>query len=207
LAFGAALVLIWYFRHLIQGYAGKVGEIKAQKEQLDEILRQLGATTRLSEDIKAEVSQKDWRERERLTLYRSRLEELLTTAYSVSEEAYRLVSSAINEERIFQNQAPGNRLKTIAAFYFPELKVAVCNAVTLGSKVGGAAIQLNSKRRLSYMKLEAAQTVEAKDAIVEEVAAICSALTTDMQDRYKELVLAVNVLEATAVPLIAQYLP
>jgi len=121
--------------------ADKVADVKAQTDKLPEMQKQLAAQIRIAEVMKAETDQKRWGERERLVLFRTRLEELLTATYQVLDEAARLYSAASSEEKIYRNESAENRLKTIAAFYFPELNVQVSNVVVLGGKVGATAIR------------------------------------------------------------------
>jgi len=142
IAVACGVISLFLFR-----YADKVADVKAQTDKLPEMQKQLAAQIRIAEVMKAETDQKRWGERERLTLYRTRLEELLTATYQVSEEAARLYSAASSEEKVYRNESAENRLKTIAAFYFPELNVQVSNIVVLGIKVGATAIRVNDQWR------------------------------------------------------------
>ena len=136
-------------------------------------------------------------------LFRTRLEELLTATYQVLEEAARLYSGASSEEKIYRNESAENRLKTIAAFYFPELKVQVSNVVVLGGKVGATAIRVNDQWRTYKLKRTSVSTAEEREISKEYIETI-SASSATMQGYYKDLLAAVKTLERNAVPMISQ---
>ena len=187
-------------------YADKVADVKVQTDKLPEMQKQLAAQIRIAEVMKAETDQKRWGERERLVLFRTRLEELLTATYQVSEEAARLYSAALSEEKIYRNESAENRLKTIAAFYFPELNVQVSNVVVLGGKVGATAIRVNDQWRVYKLKRTTASTEEEREISKEYIETIAASSAT-MQGYYKDLLTAVKTQKRNAVPLISQYVP
>ena len=123
IALAAMVVMGLYVRHLLKGYGNKVGEIKAQTDNLDEIKRQLGETTRVAEEIKSDFGLKDWRERERLTLYRDRMERLLSAVYELQSECTRHQGTALDESELRTNEEFGNRVQVLAALYFPTLRL------------------------------------------------------------------------------------
>ncbi len=207
LVLGALAIVCVFVSAFLYRYADKVVDVKSQTDKLPELQRQVAFQTRTTEELKAEIGEKGWRQRERMTLYRTRLEELLTATYQVAEEASRLVSAASGEEKLFRNESPENRMKTIAAFYFPELNVQVSNVVVLGIKVAATAIRLNGQWRFYKLKRTSASSGEALDEVSKEYIAMISASSTAMQGYYKELLAAVQSLERHAVPMIPQYVP
>lgn len=201
IAVACGVISLFLFR-----YADKVADVKAQTDKLPEMQKQLAAQIRIAEVMKAETDQKRWGERERLVLFRTRLEELLTATYQVSEEASRLYSAASSEEKIYRNESAENRLKTIAAFYFPELNVQVSNIVVLGTKVEATAMRVNDQWRSYKLKRTSASSEEERAISKEYIEAIAASSAT-MQGYYKDLLTAVKTLERNAVPMIAQYVP
>lgn len=143
-----------YAWHFLKGYADKIGDIKAQTDKLPEIQLQLAVATRTTEEIKAEIGQKDWRERERLTLYRTRLEELLGAVFDVNREAQRQGIAAHENEILTADVVPINRLQVITSLYFKQLRVdglELAKAVILHHN---HAFQLNSKRPPSTVLIQ-----------------------------------------------------
>ena len=94
IAVACGFISLFLFR-----YADKVADVKAQTDKLPEMQKQLAAQIRIAEVMKAETDQKRWGERERLVLFRTRLEELLTATYQVLEEAARLYSGGIERRK------------------------------------------------------------------------------------------------------------
>jgi hypothetical protein len=188
-------------------YAERVADIKVQTDKIPAIEAQLAAINRTVDEVKAEGGQKEWRRRERMTLFRNRLEELLTANFAIAEEASRLYGAASGDERIQRSESADNRLKTIAAFYFPELNVQASNVVALGVKVGATAIRINEQWRTSKQKRAAATTAEEKHAISKECLEVISVGSAAMRGYHKDLLAAVKTLEREAVVLIPQYVP
>jgi hypothetical protein len=201
LVVGALIAVVLY------RYAERIADIKAQTDKIPSIEAQLATLNRTIDEVKAEGGQKEWRRRERMTLFRNRLEELLTANYAISEEASRLYGAASGDDRLHRSESADNRLKTIAAFYFPELNVQASNVVALGVKVGATAIRINDQWRTSRLKRAAATTAEEKHAVSKECLEVISVSSAAMRGYHKELMAAVKTLERDAVVLIPQYVP
>jgi hypothetical protein len=98
------------------------GQNLATKHDFDELQKQLSANTKLVEDIKSDVSQRDWARREWTTLRRVKLEALLEKMHECEEQLDR------RRDRAYEGKAPTPErdhvaeLRVLAALYFPKLK-------------------------------------------------------------------------------------
>jgi hypothetical protein len=109
-------------RILLDKYLGKRAEVYATRSDLDEIVRQLKATTELTEQVKAAVSHADWLAREWKAIRRTKLEELVVSAISLTQwlDHQRSVSFFQLEQK---NPAPpADRVDMLTSLYFPELR-------------------------------------------------------------------------------------
>ena len=109
----------------ISSYARTRGQTLATKADFEEILRQLQASTKATEDIKASVQHSDWLSREWKVVRRTKLEELLDSAYAAE-----LWLKAYRDRWIFQTTGelgpdPIDKARRLCALYFPELRVTV----------------------------------------------------------------------------------
>ena len=111
--------------HWLASYLKKRGETLATKADMKEILRQVSATTRATEEVRSAVSQADWAAREWRTTRRVKLEELLSSAYSLDQWLDVQRSKWLYAEEIKADEAPMERLKLLATLYFPELQTEV----------------------------------------------------------------------------------
>jgi hypothetical protein len=96
------------------------GKNLATKADFESLTGQLRANTELVETIKADVSQKDWAEREWTNLRRAKLEVLLDKMHECQSYLEHGREKALNGEAATERD-PQPALKTIAALYFPEL--------------------------------------------------------------------------------------
>lgn len=117
-------------------YAGKRGETAATKADFDEITRQLKETTRVSEQVRSEVSRADWVAREWKTIRRIKLEELVDSAMSVKAWSIDILSAygdilheeGFSDERKMENQrirlssSPAEKSFMICVLYFSDTK-------------------------------------------------------------------------------------
>lgn len=106
----------------ITSYLKRRGETLATKTDMQEILRQLSETTRVAEEVRSSVSQADWAAREWRTIRRLKLEELLSSAYSLDHWLDLQRSKWVHNETVTADDAPLDRVKLLAALYFPELQ-------------------------------------------------------------------------------------
>lgn len=102
-------------------WAAKRGEVKAARDDQKEILRQLHETTRVAEETKSVVSLGEWSERERRSLRRSKLEELMLLAH----KTFDWLGEQTDHLWLDEGQAtasPGPTMMMLGNLYFPELR-------------------------------------------------------------------------------------
>jgi hypothetical protein len=108
----------------IGSYAAKRGEFAAAKADREKILEQLAENTRTTARINSIVSLGEWSERERRTLRRIKLEELILTAHKAIAwgelESNRLVFSMTDEEP--NGPSPLPLVVSLGNLFFPELQ-------------------------------------------------------------------------------------
>lgn len=99
------------------------GQNLATKADFQMLQDQLRAQTRLVEEIKSEVSQKDWAARQRAEVRRVKLEELLNKAGESMGYLKRLEHASIEGRTLGgEDRNPADDFSSLAALYFPELK-------------------------------------------------------------------------------------
>jgi|WetSurMetagenome_2_1015567.scaffolds.fasta_scaffold140177_2 hypothetical protein len=103
-------------------YSKRRGEALATKADLADILRQLEQTTRVSEEVKANVSHSNWVQREWLSIRRLKLEELLSTAYALDQWLELQKQRWVFGETSAGDETPPQKLRSIGTLYFPEMK-------------------------------------------------------------------------------------
>jgi hypothetical protein len=97
------------------------GQNLTTKHDFDELQKQLSATTKLVEDIKSDVSQRDWAQREWTNFRRVKLEALLEKMHECDVYLERRRHSAMDGEVAKPERNPVDELDVLAAL-FPELK-------------------------------------------------------------------------------------
>jgi hypothetical protein len=124
-AYWLVLLAVTLIGSFFGSYAKKRAEHAATKAGLKEILRQLELTTRTTEGIRAVVSLGEWSERERRTLRRVKLEELMLTAHRVNDwlEAEKNRLFYLSDDR--EAMSPLPLVVTLARLFFPELQPKV----------------------------------------------------------------------------------
>jgi len=201
------LLLNWRFYALICGlcllasaagfwlasYFKKRGETFATKADMQEILRQVSETTRVTEEVRSTISQADWTAREWRTTRRLKLEELLASAYSLDLWLDLQRSKWVFNEVVKSDEAPMERLNLLATLYFPELR-AEAKAVWLAHQ-NALIFILNSSSRTTASRA-------SKDTNAHEVA------LTEFKDGWQPLYLsarlAIDALERKASTLMAE---
>jgi hypothetical protein len=126
----------------------------ATKHDFDELKKQLEANTDLVENIKSEVSQRDWAQREWTNLRRIKLEALMEKMHDCEAVLDRLRSRALKGEYEAGEPNPMGQLDAIQALYFSELV----------NEVGHFS---QSSRALAVMALDHALAVSRMDRDVE----------------------------------------
>ena len=102
-------------------YVGKRSETKAMAASLNEILRQLKATTEVAEGVRLQLAKADWMDKEWRTIRRVKLEELLATANQMVDG----IPGAFSTEGDVTFAADGERLNLLCTLYFPDLRDVV----------------------------------------------------------------------------------
>ncbi|MFI4869431.1 MAG: hypothetical protein ACHQDD_08780 [Steroidobacterales bacterium] len=122
LVLAVLLLVVNYAGSWLGSFAAKRGEHRAVDADLRRILGQLRQTTRVTEGIRSVVAMGEWSERERRTLRRTKLEELLLTAHKarvwLKSEQDRLVFLSGDRE----TPSPQPMMVTIGKLYFPDLR-------------------------------------------------------------------------------------
>lgn len=111
----------------IGSYARKRGENLATKADFDAILSQLTVTTQATEDIKTSIQHSDWLSREWKVIRRTKLEELLDSAYACEDWLDIFKSKWLFHRDTEVGPDPADKVKRLAALYFPELRLQAAN--------------------------------------------------------------------------------
>lgn len=176
--------------NLISSYARKRGETLATKADFNEILHQLRASTKAAEDIKASVQHSDWSAREWKVVRRTKLEELLDSAYAAEHWLEACRKRWMLHTLTELGPDPTDKVKRLAALYFPELALEAAQL----SAAQRAAISWNVS---SGQKLLAAgQDLAAQQRVFD------STLTTWLQ-HHQAVIRSVSELEGKATDLMA----
>lgn len=176
--------------NVLASYARKRGETLATKADFDEILRQLKDSTRATEDIKASVQHSDWISREWKVVRRTKLEELLDSAYAAEHWL-----EACRNRWMFQTTNelgpdPTDKVKRLCALYFPELKEQA--AALSAAQRAAISWNVSSGQKL----LAAGQDVAARQKVFE------SSLPT-WSPHYQAVLRAISEIEMNATDLMA----
>lgn len=99
----------------------KRGEIAATKADADEILEQLRNTTATAKSVELSLSRGDRIQREKNSLKRTKLEQLIVAAYAISEWVSSDNKQALRGEPPV-DACPINEFVMLSTLYFPELK-------------------------------------------------------------------------------------
>lgn len=196
-----------YLRSRIEGYASRLGAIEAETRKIETLQQQLTDNTKIAESIKAEFAHKSWRDRERMVLMRTRLEELLAAAYHVREAIGDQMSTMMDDEMRGNDEAPRNRLSALTKLYFPALS-AETNAVALASLAVLAPMhEIRQKWRIYKASLALGPNHQQHITASQDFKATDAAKRPQMNQAYKNLVTAVAALEDAAATAVKEYMP
>jgi hypothetical protein len=177
----------------VSSYLKKRGETLATKADMQEILRQVSATTRATEEVRSSISQADWVAREWRTTRRLKLEELLAAAYSLDQWLDMQRSRWVYGAAPVSDAAPMERLKLLATLYFPELR-GEANAVWLAHQ-NALVFILESGQRTSASR-------NAMDVAGHQVA--LDQFAADWKPLYESARKAISALESRASALMTE---
>ena len=103
-------------------WASKRAEVQAARDDQKEILAQLRDTTRTAEETKTAVAFGDWSERERRTVRRTKLEEMMILAFKTRDWLALEINRLIHEQEVPQTPSPQRTMRMLGVLYFPELQ-------------------------------------------------------------------------------------
>ncbi|MGO8988549.1 MAG: hypothetical protein ACLQGU_10565 [bacterium] len=115
------LIIAFLFYSFVRPYLTKKGEQLARRSDINAVLEELRKTTRLTEEIRANIEKEIWIKKEFNILRRQKLEELLVWLYEYKDRIY-----AEMQEKMFAGKPTGgvnplDRATAIHKLYFPEL--------------------------------------------------------------------------------------
>jgi hypothetical protein len=122
------LVVATFLGSYLSKYAARRAEHKADQVELKAILQKVEQTTRVTESIKSVVSLGEWTERERRTLKRDKLEELVFKAYSVYDWLSKARSRLLSIDGLGDSQPDWwalDTVTTLGVLYFPDLQAPI----------------------------------------------------------------------------------
>lgn len=105
---------------LLEGWGKKKGEIAATKADFQEIVRQLKATTTATKSVELALAHNDWIQRERNALQRAKLEQLITSGFSIARWVAHEARVAMVDET-HEAAMSIDEFEMLSTLYFPEL--------------------------------------------------------------------------------------
>ncbi|WP_024298167.1 hypothetical protein [Methylomicrobium lacus] len=105
----------------LTSYFRKRGENFATKSDFQDLLNQVKAQTKITEEVKTAVNHKDWASKERKTLSRIKLEELMSSIYDIYPWHNKKVNDIFKMDQDSLSQNPLYKSRMIIILYFPEL--------------------------------------------------------------------------------------
>jgi hypothetical protein len=175
----------------IVSYIRKRAETYATKADLDQLVRQLRATTEAAEEVKTAIAHSDWTTREWKTLRRVKLEELVTTLYAVKQWLDKDMNVRFFNEPKDSEASPLWKLELISYLYFPELVVE-----TLAFRL----VYWNYTQWI----IEVQQKLVAASTDIAKRLAIFDAARPEMEAHYKKLIDATGAIELKAPALMKE---
>lgn len=119
------LMLLFFLASAAGAYFGayfrKRGETAATKADADDIRERLKQLTTDAVEIKSQIAQVDWIERERLTIRRTKLEECISALFDDSDWLDTYTKANIFDGSPPDRSEPIERVDMLITLYFPEL--------------------------------------------------------------------------------------
>jgi hypothetical protein len=182
-------------------YAAKRGEVEAARADQREILEQLRATTRAAEEAKSAVSFGEWTERERRSLRRTKLEEMMMLAYDTRHWQSREMDR-IYDDNLPEQPSPQVKAMVLGKLYFPELR-AKLHAYDRACDVYG---QILGQTRIKCMTARArygAVSLQAQAEVTRIVESDQAEILTKQSEAYQLLLELESAAEVVMAELIA----
>lgn len=107
---------------LVGSYAARRGEVLAARADRREILDGLRQTTQAAEEVRSAISLGEWTQRERTSLRRAKLEEMLLLAYKAREWLSGELDRILNTDAP-EKPSPLEMMMALGRLYFPELSM------------------------------------------------------------------------------------
>jgi hypothetical protein len=160
--FYAILIALGLIGHVVgdwlSSYVRKRADTFATKADMHELLNQLKATTQTAEEIRTAISHSDWVSREWKQVRRLKLEELLSTAYSLDLWLEQSRAKWVYKESIAYQLDPIDKVKMLGSLYFPELKSEVDSVVYTHRAAMSEILRSARKVQAAGMDLPTRQT-------------------------------------------------
>jgi hypothetical protein len=198
----------------VGAYAARRGQFQATQADWERIKGQLEETTRATETIKSIVSLGEWSERERRSLRRAKLEELLHAAHKAKDwldlERDRTIS--------FSNDASGASpfpfFITLGKLFFPEIQAQIGDF--RGAFDAYAGFLLRIKLEYHRANSDAIDEVRSQDPVdpnwktivgiktQERQAAIRQRIRGELTELYRSVIETLSTLDDAAAALMAE---
>jgi len=150
---GAMSLVSGVIGNWLSSYMKKRAETYATKADMQEVLRQIEATTKATEQVRVAVSHADWVAREWRTTRRTKLEELLAAVYALERWLEMQQSKWIYKEPGTYDQAPMDKVSLLANLYFPELKAEIEQVVLTHRRAYSAILATARKTTAAHHNL------------------------------------------------------
>lgn len=129
----------------VSPYIKRRAENLATRDDFEELKRQLQQTTRLTEEIKAEIGHAEWKAREVNSLKRSKVEELLRDVLAGEEKASLLFRRSVLGDVGEVDNSNVDAAAAVASLYFENLRIPVYAFAHHIYTMSGAAIEIGAK--------------------------------------------------------------
>lgn len=180
----------------------------------DAVLRNLDAirtaaqmTERTTASIKADIDPGIAREREKRTLYRTKLEDALHAVYAARAECqHRMSAMAIADHDLANNDDAANRLAVSVALYFQDLAPLRRSLMQAYYNIQRDSAEVNSLWRLYRMRSDVADAASLPGLQATHESK-CAPLNVAIAINWRGLLAAVIAFEKATVALMPKYLP